>query len=98
LTAATDATDEVGSSGIELGLHGLRRAVLRHDLESWRTGASAIGTRSPRESNKITTTRAAKAVRPVHPQIEHVPLALEAEAVTWPASVSVIDEMNCRTP
>jgi hypothetical protein len=48
--------------------------------------------------NKITKPSAARAVRPVHPQQERIPLALKAEDVTCPASVSVIAEMKWRTP
>jgi hypothetical protein len=79
---AADAIEEVGPHGIELGLHGLGDAELRHDLERRWSGAPAIGTRSPREPNKITKPRPAGVVRPIHPEVELIPLALEAEHVT----------------
>ena len=41
-----------------------------------------IGTRSPPEPNKITKPRPAGVVRRIHPEVERIPLALEAEHVT----------------
>jgi hypothetical protein len=82
LPAATDAIDQVGPLGIELGLHGLRGAVLRHDLEPWRTGGPAVGARLPLEPNKITKPSAARGSETSSPTAGAHSLALKAEHVT----------------
>jgi hypothetical protein len=98
LPAAVDAIDKAGPRGVELGLHSLQRADLRHDLESWRTGGPVVRARLPLEPNKITKPSAARAVNPVHPQQKRIPPARKPSTSPWPTLVSVIDEMKCRTP
>jgi hypothetical protein len=79
---AADAIDEVGPRGVKLGVHVLRDAELRHDLECWRAGGPVVTTRLPLESDQIGFPGAAGIVGPTDPQQKRVPLALGTEDVT----------------